>query len=109
MNERLRPGRGLTIYAILAYVYLYLPIFFLILFSFNTSKFSVRMEGLTLKWYGDLFKDQAIGNATRNTLIVASTSTVRFASEGSSSRSVGLMAIPSMTHVTAPGAQSEEM
>jgi spermidine/putrescine transport system permease protein len=76
MNERLRPGKGLTVYAILAYLYLYLPIFFLILFSFNTSKFSVQMEGLTLKWYDDLFKDRLIWEATRNTLIVAFTSTI---------------------------------
>ena len=60
MNERARPGKGLTLYAIAAYLYLYLPIFFLVLFSFNTSKFSVKMEGLTLKWYGDLFRDKAI-------------------------------------------------
>ena len=76
MNERARPGRGLTLYAIAAYLYIYLPIFFLVLFSFNTSRFSVRMEGLTLRWYDDLFKDKAIWDATRNTLIVAITSTV---------------------------------
>ena len=76
MNERLRPGKALTIYAVLAYAYLYLPIFFLILFSFNTSRYSVQMEGLTLRWYNDLFKDRLIWEATRNTLIVASVSTV---------------------------------
>jgi spermidine/putrescine transport system permease protein len=76
MNQRLRPGKGLTLYAILAYGYLYLPIFFLMLFSFNTSKYSVQMEGLTLRWYDDLFKDKAIWEATRNTLIVATTSTI---------------------------------
>ena len=75
MNERARPGKGLTLYAIASYLYLYLPIFFLVLFSFNTSKYSVKMEGLTLKWYGDLFKDRLIWEATRNTLIVAATST----------------------------------
>lgn len=76
MNERNRPGRGLTIYAGFAYLYLYLPIFFLILFSFNTSKFSVQMEGLTLRWYGELFADKAIWDATTNTLIVATVSTI---------------------------------
>ncbi len=76
MNERLRPGRGLTFYALLAYVYLYLPIFFLVLFSFNTSRLSVYWTGFTLNWYRDLFADKAIWDATRNTLIVAITSTV---------------------------------
>ena len=32
MNERSRPGKALTLYAIAAYLYLYLPIFFLVLF-----------------------------------------------------------------------------
>ncbi len=76
MNERLRPGRGLTLYALLAYIYLYLPIFFLVLFSFNTSRLSVYWTGFTLNWYRDLFADKAIWDATRNTLIVAITSTV---------------------------------
>ncbi len=76
MNERARPGKALTLYAIASYLYLYLPIFFLVVFSFNTSKYSVQMEGLTLRWYGDLFKDRLIWEATRNTLIVASTSTI---------------------------------
>jgi spermidine/putrescine transport system permease protein len=66
----------LVIYAVLIYAYFYLPIALLILFSFNTSKYSVRMEGFTLKWYGDLFRDRAIWEATRNTLIVATCSTL---------------------------------
>jgi spermidine/putrescine transport system permease protein len=73
--ERTGPGRGVTLYAIAGFVYLYLPIVLLVLFSFNTSKFSVRMEGLTLRWYQDLFNDRAIWEATRNTLIVGFTST----------------------------------
>lgn len=76
MRERVGPGRGITAYAVAAFAYLYLPILFLVIFSFNTSKFSVRMEGLTLRWYADLFRDRAIWDATRNTLIVAVTSTL---------------------------------
>ena len=76
MNERLRPGRGLTLYAALAYLYLYSPIFFLVLFSFNQSKFSVNWTGFTLQWYGELFADKQIWDATRNTLIVAVSSTI---------------------------------
>jgi len=66
----------LTVYAIAAYLCLYLPIFLLVLFSFNNSKFSVNWTGFTLKWYGDLFADKAIWAATRNTLIVGLTSTL---------------------------------
>jgi spermidine/putrescine transport system permease protein len=76
MIKRARPGRGLSLYALAAYIYLYLPIFFLVVFSFNTSKYSVRWTGFTLQWYGDLFADKAIWDATRNTLIVATTSTL---------------------------------
>jgi spermidine/putrescine transport system permease protein len=76
MSDRTHPGRGLTLYALAAYAYLYLPIFFLLLFSFNTSKYSVSWTGFTLQWYGDLFADKAIWDATRNTLIVATTATL---------------------------------
>lgn len=76
MNDRPRPARWLTAYSALAYLYLYLPILLLVLLSFNDSRFSVNWQGFTLRWYSDLFADRAIWDATRNTLIVALTSTI---------------------------------
>lgn len=56
-------------------VFLFLPIFVLILFSFNTSQLNITFEGFTLKWYGELFKNTTLLLALKNTLIVAIVST----------------------------------
>jgi spermidine/putrescine transport system permease protein len=75
MSEK-KPSLGLRLYAILAYAYIYLPILLLIIFSFNTQKLNVRWEGFTLHWYQELFQDNDVLRATRNTLIVAFISTL---------------------------------
>jgi len=75
MSEK-KPSFGLRLYAFLAYAYIYLPIILLIIFSFNTQKLNVRWEGFTLHWYDQLFRDQNVLLATRNTLLIALVSTV---------------------------------
>jgi len=75
MNER-RVSPWLRAYAIAAYAYIYLPILVLMIFSFNSQKLNVRWEGFTLQWYDTLFKDQAVLEATRNTLLIAAISTL---------------------------------
>jgi len=76
VREHRPPGRALTLYAILAYAYLYLPVVILVLFSFNQSKYGVRWTGVTLQWYRDLFADRYIRQAVTNTLIVATVATL---------------------------------
>lgn len=56
--------------------FLFLPIFVLILFSFNTSSLNIVFEGFTLHWYKDLFSNTELLEALKNTLIVAIVSTV---------------------------------
>jgi spermidine/putrescine transport system permease protein len=75
MSEK-KPSLWLRIYAVLAFIYLYLPILILIIFSFNTQKINVRWEGFTLDWYKVLFNDQNVILATRNTLLIATVSTI---------------------------------
>lgn len=58
------------LYTALIFLFMYLPIFVLILFSFNDGKTTV-WKGFTLDWYVDLFKDELIMNALWNTLLVA--------------------------------------
>jgi spermidine/putrescine transport system permease protein len=70
------PGRALTLYAVLAFAYLYIPIAVLVLFSFNQSKYGVHWTGFTLRWYGDLFGDRYLREAVWNTLRIATVSTV---------------------------------
>jgi spermidine/putrescine transport system permease protein len=67
---------GLGLYTLLFYLYLYLPIGVLIVFSFNTDRLNLFWEGFTLRWYGVLFNDGRVALATRNTLSVAFTSTI---------------------------------
>ncbi|PYE56582.1 ABC transporter permease [Deinococcus yavapaiensis] len=59
-----------------AFVFLYVPILVLIVFSFNESKFGATWTGFTTKWYGVLFAREDVGNALENSMIVAVVSTL---------------------------------
>ena len=71
-----KPSLGLRIYAFLAYLYIYLPIIILVIFSFNTQKLNLHWEGFTFDWYIKLFNNQEVMAATQNTLIIAFVSTL---------------------------------
>lgn len=58
-------------FAFIILAFLYLPIAVLVVFSFDNSRFAVDWHGFTLKWYGLLFQDEALGLAIKNSLIVA--------------------------------------
>lgn len=60
-----------NIYTILIFIFLYMPIAVLILYSFNASNSTSEFTGFSLKWYGELFSDSATLNALKNTLILA--------------------------------------
>jgi len=63
-------------WTLLVFAFLYIPILLLIIFSFNESKLGIRWTGFTTRWYGVLFRDQVLGNAFQNSLIVATFTTV---------------------------------
>ncbi|MGB3313085.1 MAG: ABC transporter permease, partial [Albidovulum sp.] len=63
------PGTGLT--AILAIVFLYAPIGFLALYSFNSGRSISRIDGFSLHWYREVFADAGIQRAAMNSLTVA--------------------------------------
>lgn len=67
---------GSLIYTILVYLFLYLPIIVLVVFSFNKSKLNSVWTGFTFKWYQSLFHNAAILTAMRNTLLIGFISTV---------------------------------
>lgn len=58
------------------YLFLYLPIIVMVLFSFNKSRISVRWESFSLYWYQKLFQTPEILDALRVSLIVASFATL---------------------------------
>lgn len=60
----------------LTYVFLYLPIVVLVVMSFNSGKSAYTFDGFSLKWYGELARDERVRDGLVNTLIVATGSTV---------------------------------
>ena len=58
-------------YLVIIFVFMYLPIVTLIVFSFNESKNMASWTGFTLEWYQELFTDPAIGDAVFVTLSIA--------------------------------------
>ena len=56
-----------------AFAFLYLPIFILIVYSFNESKLVTVWAGFSTKWYGELLHDSAMLNAAWVTFRVAVT------------------------------------
>lgn len=62
-------------YACLVYLFMYIPIIVVIVFSFNTSKMNIIFEGFTFEWYIRMFDNRQLMDAFKNTLIVAGVST----------------------------------
>ena len=59
----------------LVFAFLYLPIFLLVLFSFNQSKSGFVWEGFTLEWYDALFHNRVLLQAFGNSLLIGTIST----------------------------------
>lgn len=69
-------ARILGLNAWLVFIFLYAPIALLIFFSFNdNSNVSIWTEP-SFRWYREMFQDQAVMNALRNSLIVAFAATI---------------------------------
>jgi spermidine/putrescine transport system permease protein len=58
------------------YLFLYLPIIVMVLFSFNKTKVSVHWEGFSLRWYIQLFQTPEILDALSVSLVVAFCATI---------------------------------
>jgi spermidine/putrescine transport system permease protein len=58
-------------YLWLVYGFLYLPMAVLVAYSFNSSRYGTRWEGLTFQWYRNLASDAGLMDAAFNSLTVA--------------------------------------
>jgi spermidine/putrescine transport system permease protein len=58
------------------FLFLYLPILLLVVYSFNDSKLNLTWVGFTTKWYGALFQNEVLLRAFQNSLIVAGATTL---------------------------------
>jgi spermidine/putrescine transport system permease protein len=91
------PGAGLTLFAYAYLVFLYGPVLFLPVFSFNDSIFvSFPLTGFTTKWYEEAFADEKMINALQASLqvggMVAITATI-----------LGLFGAKAVTRYRMPG------
>lgn len=59
---------------LLGYAFLYIPILFLIIFSFNDSLFPGVWSGFSLKWYQNLFTNHVIWQAIKTSIQIAAMS-----------------------------------
>ena len=53
------------------YLFIYVPIFILIVFSFNDNPYTFHWQTLTTQWYRELFASAEVWSAVKNSLIVA--------------------------------------
>ena len=88
---------GFTVYAVIYLTFIYLPVLFLPLFSFNKSKYiAFPLKGFTLKWYAQMVNSpdmlEALMNSIKVGLTVAIVSTM-----------LGLLAAKAVTRYRLPG------
>ena len=66
-----RPNRPLHVYAIVYLAFLYIPVLFLPLFSFNDSIFvAFPLKGFTTNWYADMLANEQMHAALVNSIKV---------------------------------------
>ena len=63
--------RGLRAHAILLFLFLYVPIGLVVLFSFNAGERTGELRGLSVRWYGAAIDNRFAVGALQNSLIVA--------------------------------------
>ena len=66
----------LSMLAGLVYLFIYVPVFVLIAFSFNENIFAHHWTNFTLSWYSDLCNSSEVWFALKNSLIVATLATL---------------------------------
>jgi len=76
-GDRLRSW-GLGVWSVLALLYLFIPIFIVVLFSFNDNKgrFNFTWQGFTLDHWADPFENPDLAVALKNSLLIALLATV---------------------------------
>ena len=63
-------------YLVVVLLFIYLPIGYLVLFSFNEGKSMTNFSGFSLKWYENMFSNRMMIESITTTLIVAVVATV---------------------------------
>ena len=66
----------MRLYAIAVYLFLYIPIAVIVLFSFNAGRHASDFRGFSVKWYGKALDNPFVMDALTTSLIVAFTTAV---------------------------------
>ena len=68
--------RFFEINTILVFLFLYIPILIVVIFSFNSGDQTLVWKGFSLHWYAKLFSNPDVWNACKNSLMIASSATI---------------------------------
>ncbi|MBQ9837280.1 MAG: ABC transporter permease, partial [Oscillospiraceae bacterium] len=71
MITRKKNNAGNRLLMLLVGLFLYAPIFILIIFSFNEGNSSTVWKGFSLHWYAELLNDRLIMHSVYITLLVS--------------------------------------
>jgi spermidine/putrescine transport system permease protein len=55
---------------VLTYLFLYVPLVIVVVYSFNDSRLNAEWVGFTTYWYGELFRDEQMMEAAWNSLVI---------------------------------------
>lgn len=69
--DLLTTKKAFAVYAVIFTIYVYLPIFSLIGFSFNQGGLTFPFVGFTLEWYAELFANESMMAAIQRSLLLA--------------------------------------
>ena len=70
MNSK-RMIKGSDLFIIAVFIFIYLPVFIMVLYSFNESRLSSVWGGFSLTWYERLMNNSGLMDALKNSLILA--------------------------------------
>jgi spermidine/putrescine transport system permease protein len=75
LTQRVFGGTGFSLFIALLYLFLYIPIAVLVVFSFNSAPFPAPWKGFSLEWYKQLLSSAPLWKAFYNSLIVSFSAT----------------------------------
>lgn len=76
MEQNKKTGIGGKLLLALTMIFFYLPILYIIVFSFNGSRSLTKLDGFSLRWYEKMFSDSTMMEAVVYTIIIAILATI---------------------------------
>lgn len=67
----MRRSIGLCVASVITYLFLYIPLVIVVVYSFNDSKLNAEWVGFTWSWYTKLFNNREMQQAIGNSLLIA--------------------------------------